>query len=111
MACAVLVPRRQIAMGKLSQAIAHGATLLQVEGNFDDRLEVARKLAESYPVELVNSVNPARIEGRRPRRSRSSMPSVTLPTSTVCPSATRAISPPIGRAIGSMRGQWSRWCP
>ncbi|WP_404349551.1 threonine synthase [Phycicoccus jejuensis] len=65
MTCAVLVPDGKIAMGKLSQAIAHGATLIQVEGNFDDCLTVARKLAESYPVELVNSVNPARIEGQK----------------------------------------------
>jgi len=65
MTCAVLVPDGKIAMGKLSQAIAHGATLLQVEGNFDDCLTVARKLAEVYPVELVNSVNPARIEGQK----------------------------------------------
>jgi threonine synthase len=63
--CAVLVPEGKIAMGKLSQAIAHGATLLQVEGNFDDCLTLARKLAEAYPVELVNSVNPARIEGQK----------------------------------------------
>lgn len=65
MTCAVLVPDGKIAMGKLSQAVAHGATLLQVEGNFDDCLTVARKLAEAYPVELVNSVNPARIEGQK----------------------------------------------
>lgn len=65
MTCAVLVPDGKIAMGKLSQAIAHGAELLQVDGNFDDCLGVARKLAESYPVELVNSVNPARIEGQK----------------------------------------------
>ncbi len=65
MACGVLVPEGKIAMGKLSQAIAHGATLLQVEGNFDDCLTLARKLAEAYPVELVNSVNPARIEGQK----------------------------------------------
>jgi threonine synthase len=65
MACAVLVPDGKIAMGKLSQAVAHGATLIQVEGNFDDCLTVARKLAEAYPVELVNSVNPARIEGQK----------------------------------------------
>ncbi len=65
MSCAVLVPDGKIAMGKLSQAIAHGATLLQVDGNFDDCLLVARKLAEAYPVELVNSVNPARIEGQK----------------------------------------------
>ena len=65
MTCAVLVPDGKIAMGKLSQAIAHGAQLLQVDGNFDDCLTVARKLAENYPVELVNSVNPARIEGQK----------------------------------------------
>ena len=65
MTCAVLVPDGKIAMGKLSQAIAHGAQLLQVGGNFDDCLTVARKLAENYPVELVNSVNPARIEGQK----------------------------------------------
>ena len=65
MTCAVLVPDGKIAMGKLSQAIAHGATLLQVDGNFDDCLEIARKLAEAYPVELVNSVNPYRIEGQK----------------------------------------------
>lgn len=65
MTCGVLVPDGKIAMGKLSQAIAHGATLLQVDGNFDDCLTVARKLAESYPVELVNSVNPYRIEGQK----------------------------------------------
>ncbi|YAL84116.1 threonine synthase [Dermacoccaceae bacterium W4C1] len=65
MRCGVLVPEGKIAMGKLAQAVAHGAQLLQVEGNFDDCLTVARKLAESYPVELVNSVNPARIEGQK----------------------------------------------
>jgi len=65
MTCAVLVPDGKIAMGKLSQAVAHGARLLQVDGNFDDCLVAARKLAESYPVELVNSVNPDRIEGQK----------------------------------------------
>lgn len=65
MICAVLVPDGKIAMGKLSQAIAHGAMLLQVDGNFDDCLIAARKLAEAYPVELVNSVNPDRIQGQK----------------------------------------------
>src|SRR5580692_9854387 len=58
MTCAVLVPRGKIALGKLAQALVHGARLLQVNGNFDDCLEVARKLANDYPVALVNSVNP-----------------------------------------------------
>ena len=63
--CAVLVPQGKIAMGKLSQAVAHGAELIQVDGNFDGCLDIARKLSENYPVFLVNSVNPARIEGQK----------------------------------------------
>ncbi|MEO8263036.1 MAG: threonine synthase [Pseudolysinimonas sp.] len=62
---AVLVPEGKIAMGKLAQAIAHGAELLQVRGNFDDCLDIARELAEHYPVHLVNSVNNDRIEGQK----------------------------------------------
>jgi threonine synthase len=65
MVCAVLVPAGKIAMGKLAQALVHGARLLQIDGNFDDCLTLARKLSESYPVALVNSVNPARIEGQK----------------------------------------------
>ena len=61
----VLVPEGKIAMGKLAQAIAHGATLLQVQGNFDDCLNLARELSDNYPVALVNSVNPFRIEGQK----------------------------------------------
>jgi threonine synthase len=61
----VLVPEGKIAMGKLAQAIAHGATLLQVQGNFDDCLNLARELSDNYPVALVNSVNPYRIEGQK----------------------------------------------
>lgn len=62
---AVVVPKGRIALGKLAQAVVHGATVLQVEGNFDDALEVCRDLADRYPVELVNSVNPYRIDGQR----------------------------------------------
>lgn len=62
---AVLVPEGKIAMGKLSQAVAHNAHLLQVQGNFDDCLDIARDLAANYPVHLVNSVNPDRIEGQK----------------------------------------------
>ena len=61
----VLVPQGKIAMGKLAQAIAHGSKLLQVDGNFDDCLTLARELSEKYPVSLVNSVNPFRIEGQK----------------------------------------------
>ena len=65
MVCAVLVPRGKIAMGKLAQALVHGARLLQVDGNFDDCLNLARDLADKYPVSLVNSVNEFRIEGQK----------------------------------------------
>jgi threonine synthase len=65
MICAVLVPSGKIAMGKLAQALVHGAKLLQVDGNFDDCLTLARGLADTYPVSLVNSVNNFRIEGQK----------------------------------------------
>ncbi|MBW8764678.1 MAG: threonine synthase [Geodermatophilales bacterium] len=63
--CAVLVPQGKIATGKLAQALVHGAKLLQVQGNFDDCLALASKLAIDYPVSLVNSVNQFRIEGQK----------------------------------------------
>lgn len=63
--CAVLLPQGKIAAGKLAQAIVHGARLIQVDGNFDDCLEIARKLDAAYPVELVNSVNPWRLHGQK----------------------------------------------
>ena len=62
---AVLIPEGKIAMGKLAQAIIHGAKILQVDGNFDDCLTLARELSENYPVALVNSVNPYRIQGQK----------------------------------------------
>ena len=61
----VLIPAGKIARGKLAQAVMHGARVLQVDGNFDDCLEVARELADSYPVALVNSVNPYRLQGQK----------------------------------------------
>ncbi|MFO7249784.1 MAG: pyridoxal-phosphate dependent enzyme, partial [Actinomycetes bacterium] len=63
--CAVLVPRGKIAMGKLAQALVHGAKLLQVNGSFDDCLEMTRKLSAEYPIALVNSVNPDRLQGQK----------------------------------------------
>ena len=61
----VLVPAGKISWGKLSQAVAHKAQILQVRGNFDDCLRLARELSESYPVFLVNSVNPDRLQGQK----------------------------------------------
>jgi threonine synthase len=66
MTCAVLVPQGKIALGKLAQAVMHGARIIQVDGNFDDCLELARKTtAEFTQIALVNSVNPVRIEGQK----------------------------------------------
>ncbi|MBF9067491.1 threonine synthase [Streptacidiphilus fuscans] len=65
MVCAVLVPQGKIALGKMGQALVHGAKILQVDGNFDDCLTLARDLSDKYPVALVNSVNPVRIEGQK----------------------------------------------
>jgi threonine synthase len=61
----VLLPAGRIATGKLAQAIMHGAVIVQIDGNFDHCLELARALADHYPVALVNSVNPVRIEGQK----------------------------------------------
>ncbi len=63
--CAVVLPRGRIAAGKLAQAVVHGATLVQVDGNFDDCLRVARGLADAHPVSLVNSVNVMRLHGQK----------------------------------------------
>ena len=61
----VLVPQGKIAAGKLAQAIVHGAQVIMVRGNFDDCLRLSRGLADDYPVALVNSVNPMRLEGQK----------------------------------------------
>ena len=63
--CIVLVPQAKIALGKLAQALFHGAEVLAVEGNFDQALTLVREIAAQYPITLVNSVNPYRIEGQK----------------------------------------------
>ena len=65
MTCAVLIPEGHIALGKLAQALVHGAKVLQVRGNFDEALAIVRRLGEKAPVTVVNSVNPFRIEGQK----------------------------------------------
>jgi threonine synthase len=62
---AVIVPEGKIAVGKLAQALMHGARVIALRGNFDQALEIVRELAQRHPVELVNSVNPYRIEGQK----------------------------------------------
>ncbi len=61
----VLLPKGAVALGKLSQAMIYGAKVLAVKGTFDDALHIVRKIGESYPVEIVNSVNPYRLEGQK----------------------------------------------
>ena len=63
--CIVVIPGGKIALGKLAQAIMHGAKVFAIDGNFDKALEIVRELCEKYPVELVNSINPFRIEGQK----------------------------------------------
>ena len=62
---AVIVPEGKIAVGKLAQALMHGARVIALQGNFDQALEIVREIADRHPVELVNSVNPYRIEGQK----------------------------------------------
>src|SRR5689334_2948095 len=63
--CAVLIPEGKIAVGKLAQALIHGARVIQIKGNFDKALVLAREITRSHPIALVNSVNPYRIEGQK----------------------------------------------
>ncbi len=65
MSSAVLIPAGKIALGKLAQALIHGSKVLAIKGNFDAALKIARKIADEYPVTLVNSINPYRIEGQK----------------------------------------------
>ncbi len=65
MSCVVLIPEGQIAMGKLAQAMIHGAMVIQIDGNFDEALTIVREVVEKHPISLVNSVNPFRIEGQK----------------------------------------------
>jgi threonine synthase len=62
---AVIVPEGNVAIGKLAQALMHGARVVALEGNFDDAFRIVRELADRHPIELVNSVNPYRIEGQK----------------------------------------------
>ncbi|MCL2390930.1 MAG: threonine synthase, partial [Endomicrobia bacterium] len=63
--CVVLIPEGKIALGKLSQAVMHGAEVLEIDGNFDEALNLVKELSAKYPLTLVNSINPFRIEGQK----------------------------------------------
>ena len=61
----VIIPEGKIALGKLAQAMVHQATVIQVDGNFDEALTIVKRVSESYPITLVNSINPYRLEGQK----------------------------------------------
>ena len=63
--CVIIIPRGNIALGKLAQAIVHGAKIVAIDGNFDEALTIVRSITEKHPVTLVNSLNPSRIEGQK----------------------------------------------
>ncbi len=63
--CFVLIPSGYVALGKLSQAMIYGAKVIQIKGNFDDALKIVKSLSEKYPIQLVNSLNPYRLEGQK----------------------------------------------
>ena len=65
MICAVLIPQGNVALGKLAQALIHGARVLEIKGNFDEALTLTKEMSEAYPITLVNSVNPYRVEGQK----------------------------------------------
>jgi threonine synthase len=97
---AVLVPQGKIALGKMAQALVHGARLLQVDGSFDDCLTLARDLADHYPVTLVNSVNPDRIEGQK---------TAAFEVSDVLGGAPDIHCLPVGNA-GNITAYWKGYC-
>lgn len=65
MKCYIIIPESKVALGKLSQAMIHGAEVIQIQGNFDDALNIVKELAANYPVTIVNSINPYRLEGQK----------------------------------------------
>ncbi len=94
---AVIVPEGKIAIGKLAQALMHGARVIALEGNFDQALEIVRVIAEKHPVELVNSVNPYRIEGQK---------TAAFETCDELGEAPAALAIPVGNA-GNVTSWWA----
>jgi threonine synthase len=94
---AVIVPEGKIAIGKLAQALMHGARVIALEGNFDQALEIVREIADRHPVELVNSVNPYRIEGQK---------TAAFETCDELGEAPAALAIPVGNA-GNVTSWWA----
>jgi threonine synthase len=98
--CAVLIPEGYIALGKLAQALIHGARVLQIRGNFDNAFTLVRGLAETEPVTVVNSVNPHRIEGQK---------SAAFEIVDVLGEAPDMHCVPVGNA-GNITAYWKGYC-
>jgi threonine synthase len=94
---AVIVPEGKIAIGKLAQALMHGARVIALQGNFDQALEIVRELARKHPVELVNSINPYRIEGQK---------TAAFETCDELGHAPAALAIPVGNA-GNVTSWWA----
>ena len=100
MECYVLVPKGYVALGKLSQAMIYGAKVVQVKGNFDEALKLVKDIVNEYPVTLVNSINPYRIEGQK------------TGAFEVCEQLGRVpdvLSIPVGNA-GNITAYWKGFC-
>ncbi len=96
----VLIPNGNIALGKLSQALIHGAKVAPVEANFDTCLELAKEIADKYPITLVNSINPHRIEGQK---------TCAFEISDTLGDAPDFNLTPVGNA-GNITAQWKGYC-
>jgi threonine synthase len=97
---AVIVPEGKIAVGKLAQALMHGARVIALRGNFDDALRIVRELADRHAVELVNSVNPHRIEGQK---------TAAFEVLEELGEAPGALAIPVGNA-GNITAWWRGFC-
>jgi threonine synthase len=97
---AVIVPEGKIAQGKLAQAVIHGARVVSLRGNFDEALEIVKQLVERQPVELVNSINPYRIEGQK---------TAAFEVCDDLGAAPDALAIPVGNA-GNITAWWKGFC-
>lgn len=100
MKCIIVIPEGKIAHGKLAQAVAYGAEIISIEGNFDDALKVVRNIAAEEPITLVNSVNPYRIEGQK---------TAAFEICDQLQSAPDVLAIPVGNA-GNITAYWKGFC-
>ncbi|CAM4396138.1 threonine synthase [Bacillus manliponensis] len=100
MKCIIVIPKGKIAHGKLAQAVAYGAEIISIEGNFDDALQAVRNIAAEEPITLVNSVNPYRIEGQK---------TAAFEICDQLQAAPDVLAIPVGNA-GNITAYWKGFC-